>query len=132
MSLAYGLFAPTSRPRAPRAAMPFASAEDLARKRQVTIRLVGKVGYRGWILAEGLSAIGAVERALLAIGRAPEAVTVEAREHTPDVVELRQSGPADQPRHILALIPEGLNIAEARAALAHLRGPAPQPKKGRR
>lgn len=132
MSLAYGLFAPTSRPRAPRTAVPYASAEDMARPRLVMIWTTGVAGQKQRIIRPVDTPAQALIRALAAVERAPEGVSVESQAGTPDVVELRQAGPADQPRHILALIPEGLNIAEARAALAHLRDPAPNAKRGRR
>jgi hypothetical protein len=129
--LARSLRAPISRSRAPRIATPCASTEDMARRRLVMIFTTGAAGPRQSITRPVDTPVEAMDRALRAVDRSPEAVTIEVPQPALDVIELRQAGPADQPRHVLALFGEGLSLAEAKAALTHLRAPAPRSRIGR-
>ena len=116
-------------PRRERYAVPIATAADLARKREVMGLFTPFAPIRGWIMRNGTPA-EALNRILEVMAISPFSVTVEAQPATPDTVEIRDERDKHRPRHILALVHEGLNIAEARAALAALRNP--NPKGGRR
>lgn len=124
------LFPETAPPRRERHAVPLATDGDLARKREVMGLFTPFAPVRGWIMRNGTPA-EALTRILDVMGLSPFSVSVEARPATPDTVEIRDERDKHRPRHILALVHEGLNIAEARAALDALRNP-PKSKGGRR
>lgn len=133
MNAAPSLF--SSEPAAPRRerhANPIATPADLARKREIMalFTFVSPVG--GWIAWGLATPAEALTRLLDHMGLSPFSVAVEAHPATPDTVEIRDEREKNCPRHILALVHEGLNIAEARAALAHLRAPQAAPPKSKR
>lgn len=124
----HSLFPEAAAPRRERYAVPMATAEDLARRREVMGLFTPFAPVRGWIMRSGTPA-EAMARILDVMGLSPLSISVEAQPATPDTVEIRDERDKHRPRHILALVHEGLNIAEARAALDALRNPNP---KGRR
>lgn len=117
--------------RRERYAVPIATAADLARKREVHGLYTQHAPVRGWIMRVGTPA-EALARILDVMGLSPLSVSVEAQPATPDTVEIRDERDKHRPRNILALIHQGLNIAEARAALATLREPQAAPPKPKR
>lgn len=114
-------------PRRERYAVPVATPADLARKREVAVLFTCAAPKRGSLFRGADTPAQALERIIDVMGLAPSQVVVDARPETPDTVEIRDDRAKDQPRHILALVYAGLNIAEARAAMASLRTPS---KKG--
>lgn len=118
------LFGQAPAARGPRVAVPIATTADLERRRLVQIYITGAHGpKRGWIMRPSDKPADALLCALTALRLTPEAISVGARPETPHTVEVRLEAGRDTPRHIAALIPEGLNIAEARLALDTLRNP---------
>lgn len=70
----------------------------------------------------------AVERLLADLGRTPHQVVVRALPATPNDVEIRAEGDPATQGFLLAMAFTGLNIAEAREALASLQAKTPKPK----
>lgn len=129
MSNVHPLFPEAAAPRRERYAVPLATDGDLARKREVMGLFTPFAPVGGWIMRNG-TPTETLARILDVMGLSPLSVSVEAQPATPDTVEIRDERDKHRPRHILALVHEGLNIAEARAALDALRNP--NPKGGRR
>jgi len=130
MNAVASLFPEAAGPRRERHAVPIATPADLARKREVHVLFTCAAPVRGSLYRGGDTPARSLERILEVMDLAPTQVVVDARPETPDTVEIRDDRAADQPRHILALVYGGLNIAEARAALATLQ--PSKPKGGRR
>jgi len=135
---AHSLFGDTVAPprpmRAPRIEVPIATPEAMARKREVMVlyTCASNATLASQTLGGG-NPVEALRRILVELMLSPSEVAVEARPETPNDVEIRDESSRDQPRHMVALAFEGLNIAEARAALAALRTPTnPTSPKGRR
>lgn len=130
MNAPASLFPQSAAPRRrERVAVPVATPADLARKREVAVLFTSAAPKRGSLFRGADTPAQALERILDVMELAPSQVVVDARPETPDTVEIRDDRAKDQPRHILALVYVGLNIAEARAAMATLHTPS---KKGGR
>lgn len=126
--------APPRPTRAPRLEVPIATPDAMARKREVMVlyTCASRATLSSQTLGGG-NPVDALRRILSELLLSPSEVAVEARPETPNDVEIRDESAKDRPRHIVALAFEGLNIAEARAALAVLRNPTtPSSPKGRR
>jgi hypothetical protein len=116
------LFAhPSARDRKP-LAPPHATADDLARRRDVFLVLVPPYAAQlGSVLRCNTRPLDALDAFLPRIGR--NASTLQAVQGAnPDDIEIRLTPKAagDGPLHLLALL-EGLTLDEARKALATLR-----------
>lgn len=133
---AHSLFAagiaPPRPTRAPRVEVPFATPASMAEHRELRALFTCASRSRLKSLSStGHTAVTALSRVLDELQLEPNEVSVSAFKDTPNDVEIRDESKPDQPRHLLALVFQGLNIAEARAALAELRTPT-NPKGGRR
>jgi len=129
MTAAASLFPDFAPPRRERYAVPVALPADLARKREVHVLFTSAAPKRGSLYRGADTPAQALERILEVMGLVPSQVVVDARPETPETVEIRDDRAKDEPRHILALVYGGLNIAEARAAMATLQ---PSKSKGGR
>lgn len=118
-------------PRAPRYEVPIATPQGLKATRLVQALFTCAAPNPGSTTFGGVTAVQALERVLGDLGRTAAQVSVQANPETPHDVEIRDESDAGAPRHMLAMIFTGLNIAEARAALATLQASTPKPK-GRR
>ncbi|MFZ0269915.1 hypothetical protein [Caulobacter sp.] len=112
------LFAqPSARDRAPLMA-PHATAEDMARKREVTLTLVPPyAAHVGWASRPSTTPADALVSFLPRIGR--WAASLQAVQGaTPEDIEIRLTKEAAEkgPLHLLAIL-EGLTLDEARKAL---------------
>lgn len=117
------LFEPTASERATRRplAPPHATADDMARKREVTMHLVAPSRRVGWINRPVSTPIEALSVMLPETGRnAAQLQAVQGAD--PDDIEIRLTAKAagDGPLHMLCLVSEGLTFDECRKALADL------------
>lgn len=135
---AHSLFGDAAAPprpaRAPRVEVPISTPETMALKREIIVLFTCAADTRTeWLAKDGVTPTTALARVIEELKREPHEVSVEARPETPNDVEIRDESKPDQPRHMLALVFQGLNIADARAALAELRNPpTPSSSKGGR
>jgi hypothetical protein len=129
VSAVASLFPDFAPPRRERYAVPVAMPADLARKREVYVLFTSAAPKRGSLYRGADTPAQALDRILDVMGLAPSQVVVDARPETPDTVEIRDDRTLNQPRHILALVYGGMNIAEARSALTSLQ---PSKSKGGR
>jgi hypothetical protein len=116
------LFAPPARETRQPLAPPHATAEDLARKRDVFMLLVPPhAAQLGSVLRCDSRPVEALDAFLPRIGRRAGALQA-VQGATPQDIELRltQAAAGQGPLHMLALI-EGLTLDEARKGLAALK-----------
>lgn len=116
------LFAqPSARDRQPLAA-PHATAEDLARKRDVFLLLVQPhAAQAGSVLRCNTRPFDAMDAFLPRIGRSASALQAVQGANPEDIeIRLTPKAAADGPLHLLAIL-EGLTLDEARKALTTLR-----------
>jgi hypothetical protein len=117
------LFTAPPQPRHDRAArnpVPIATPADMARKREVMWFYTFAAPVRGSVTRGADTPAQALDQIITRMGLEPHDVSVDCRPETPFDVEIRDERDPEQPRHMLALAFEGLNIAEAREALAQL------------
>jgi len=115
--------------RAPRNPVPIATPADMERKREVMWFYTCAAPVSGWVNRSADTPAKALTQIIDRMGLSPRDVSVQALAETPTDVEIRDERDPAQPRHMLALAFVGLNIAEAREALAALQF---APRKGLR
>lgn len=119
-------------PRPVRHENPIATPADMKRTRLVQAIFTCASPRRAPLTFGGVAPKAALERVLQEIGRLPGLVSVHANPATPHDVEIRDESDKDGPRHLMALVFTGLNIAEARLALQELQASSSLSPKGRR